>query len=306
MLAALAIVAGALGILLFGRVGRLHGDTFTLYVTTDAARGVIRGTEVWLDGQKVGLVRDVEFRSPSVPPGERVLMTLAVLETARPYLREDSEIQVRAGGTIIGDQVVSINSGHLTSGAIAANDTIHSAPQSDFESMTSDAALASRELPAIISNVKLLGAQLHSAEGTLGAFGMDAGQSQLRRVRMNADRVIAQLSSGTGSVALARNNTDELMARARRVMAESDSIRALLGSDQHSLGRFRRDSTILRTIADVRAEMDTIQRLAEDPNGTIGRMRADTVIARNLHLSIAALDSLFADIKKHPLRYLVF
>jgi phospholipid/cholesterol/gamma-HCH transport system substrate-binding protein len=306
MFSALAIVAAALGILLFGRVGRLHGKTFTLYVTTDAARGVIRGTEVWLDGQKVGLVRDVQFRSPAVPPSERVVMRLAVLDDVRDYLRHDSDVQVRAGGTIIGDQVVYISSGHVTSPAIAANDTIHSVPQNDFESISSDAALASREFPAIVANVKLLGAQLHSAQGTLGAFGLDNGQAQLRRLRANTDRVLAQLSTGGGTVALARNNADELTARARQVLAGADSIRTLLGSNEHSLGRFRRDSTIMRDITDMRAQMDTIQRLAESPDGTIGRMRADTVITRNLHLGMAALDSLFADIKKHPLRYLVF
>src|SRR5439155_16379002 len=36
-----AIVAGALAVLMYGRVGQLRGGKFDLYVTTDAARGVI-------------------------------------------------------------------------------------------------------------------------------------------------------------------------------------------------------------------------------------------------------------------------
>src|SRR4051812_4629257 len=50
LLAAGVIAGAALAILIFGRVGRLHGKTVTVYATTDAARGLIPGSEVWLDG----------------------------------------------------------------------------------------------------------------------------------------------------------------------------------------------------------------------------------------------------------------
>ena len=49
-----------------------------------------------------------------------------------------------------------------------------------------------------------------------------------------------------------------------------------------------------------------VQRLASSPNGTIGRARADSVIIRNVHRSLAQVDSLIADVKKHPLRYISF
>src|SRR5215467_1281979 len=82
---AAAVLAAALGILIFGRVGILHGKKFTLYVTTDAARGVIRGTEVWLEGQKVGLVEAVSFRPPTTAQSERLVLTLSVLDKARTH-----------------------------------------------------------------------------------------------------------------------------------------------------------------------------------------------------------------------------
>lgn len=44
------IAALTVAVLVYARVGRLHGDTYRLYIRTDAARGVIKGTEVWLAG----------------------------------------------------------------------------------------------------------------------------------------------------------------------------------------------------------------------------------------------------------------
>jgi hypothetical protein len=172
--------------------------------------------------------------------------------------------------------------------------------------VTSDAALASRELPGILANVKLLAAQLRTAEGTLGALGLNPGGAELSRIQATSERLINQLSDSTGSIRLALKGRSALTARAMQSMARVDSVRRLLASDAHSLGRFRRDSSLLGEVGRVRDELATVQQLAASPNGTIGRARSDSIIIRNVHRDLAAVDSLFADIKQHPLRYIVF
>jgi phospholipid/cholesterol/gamma-HCH transport system substrate-binding protein len=307
LFAAAAVIAAALGVLIFGRVGTLHGKTFEVYVTTKAARGIIRGSEVWLDGQKVGLVRDVSFQPPTVDPDNRVIMRLSVLASARPSVRLDTRVQVRAGSSLIGDQVVYMSSGTARMREVADGDTIRSSDQVDFESLSGEAAGATKEFPAIIENVKLLSAQLKSINGTLGALGVEGTGGGMQRVRARASNLIDRLSSSSGgSVGLALSNRELMMARARRALAQTDSIRALIGSSETSLGRFRRDSTLLGHVTEVRAALDSLQRLAASPNGTIGRFRADSAIIMNIQRGRAALDSLIVDIKQHPLRYTPF
>jgi len=303
---AVAVLVAALGILIFGRVGILHGKKFTLYVTTDAARGVIRGTEVWLEGQKVGLVENVGFQAPATPPSERLLLTLSVLDNARTHLRGDTRVQIRSGGSIIGDQVVYLSGGTARARGIANGDTIHAGNQTDMEQLSSDAALASRELPAILSNVKLLAAQLQTTEGTLGALAVDKGGPEMRSLRARTQRLLARLKSPDGSVGLALDNRDLFRARAASAMAQVDSVRALVASDEHSLGRFRRDSTLKHEIVRIRSELADVQRLAESPDGTIGRLRSDSALVHGVHRDMLLLDSLFADMKKHPFRYIAF
>jgi hypothetical protein len=89
-------------------------------------------------------------------------------------------------------------------------------------------------------------------------------------------------------------------------MAQADSIRFLVSSNQHSLGRFRRDSTLAGEVGRIRDELRDIERQAASPDGTIGRMRSDSAIVRNLSRDRAVFDSLFVDLKKHPLRYIAF
>src|SRR5512138_567856 len=84
------IVAGALSVLLFARVGALHGDTTDIYVVTDEAPGVLNGTEVWLSGEKVGLVRDVHFRSVNTDTLKRLAIHLEILSDRMPFIRKDA------------------------------------------------------------------------------------------------------------------------------------------------------------------------------------------------------------------------
>ncbi|HET6700980.1 MAG TPA: hypothetical protein VFH14_04200, partial [Gemmatimonadaceae bacterium] len=81
---ATVIVALTLAVLVFARVGRISGDTYRLFILTDAARGVIKGTEVWLAGQKVGLVTDIRF----APPGRDTLQRLAIELELRDEVRD--------------------------------------------------------------------------------------------------------------------------------------------------------------------------------------------------------------------------
>jgi ABC-type transporter Mla subunit MlaD len=301
-----AVLTIAVLIMIYGRVGSLRGKTFRLYVSTDAARGVIHGTEVWLDGQKVGLVRGVSFRSASSSTQERVVLSLEILDVARSHVRADSRVQVRAGATLIGDQVVYISSGTAKAPVIAANDTLHAGPQGDLESATSKAAIAAREFPAIMSNVKLLSAQLKSMQGTIGALSGMEKDAKFDALRAKSERLMRRVSSSSGTVSLFLSDSALLRAQVQSVMAQADSIRQLLSSDSHSLGRFRKDTTLMRDVADIRTQLDLVRSLLDRQDGTIGRLRTDSALVRAVHRDFAALDSLFADIKKHPLRYIAF
>jgi len=61
-LVALAVVTGVgLVVLVFARVGTLHGSTFRLFAVTGEARGIIHSSEVWLGGQKVESSKSSSF-----------------------------------------------------------------------------------------------------------------------------------------------------------------------------------------------------------------------------------------------------
>ena len=306
-LTALAAIVGiGLSILLFARLGGLHGDTFRLYAQTGEARGIISGSEVWLGGQKVGIVKEVRFLPASVEPRARLLIVMDVLESARHNVRHDSRAQIGAGGTLIGAPVVYISLGTTHAAVVQARDTIRSLPQTDVENMTSEFALASRDFPEIISNIKLLNTQLHSVEGTLGALGIERGGPALAATRARLARLGGEIRGNDGTLGLALHDPTSLASRAHRVMARADSVRSLLASERTSFGRFRRDSTLLREVADLRNEIDILRARMASPEGAVGRAAADSAIFDQLTGLRSEMGQLFADMRRRPMRYIRF
>ena len=111
IIAVAAIAVLVMVTLVFARVGGLHGDKVTLYVVTDAATGVLKGTEVWLSGQEAGLVKDVSFRATSTDTLERLIIRIELLEAALPSVRRDSYAQIRPSGSFLGKRIIFIASG---------------------------------------------------------------------------------------------------------------------------------------------------------------------------------------------------
>ena len=304
---ALAVVIGiALAVLFFARVGMLHGKTVRMYASTSAARGIMRGTQVWLAGQWVGQVRDIHFADVSAPDSARIVMEIDVLREYLPHFRSDAIVRIQSGGTLIGAPVLAVTPGTPGGTPLGAGDTIRARAQSDFEGVTSQVALASRQFPEIIANVRLMSANVKAASGTVGAFMSDdeGGMRRFETVMGRASSVTARATSGEGTLGLAMRG--DAFARAAAARARVDSLRRALDARTRQFSDARNDSTLARAIASVRAEAATVGALLSGARGTAGRALNDQAAQREIAALKREIDALMDDLRRHPLRYVNF
>ena len=306
LLALGALTALAASVLIFGGVGAMHGRTVALYAVVPQATGLIKGSEVWLLGRKVGVVQSLAFRPATADTTERIVVALKVAESTLPYIRSGTTVDIRPGGNMIGAPVVAIAPGAAGRPSIQPGDTLRAASGKQFARARADFATATQGVPAVLANVRLLGAQLRSARGTLGALGI-GGAPRIGQVTGAASRAVASARSGRGTLGLALGQ-DAARRRATEAMAAVDSLRALLSNavTSGSVGRFRRDSTLPAAIEAVRTDLDEATTLLGKPSGTAGRLQEDSALTRQLARSRAALADLAADVKRNPLRYIAF
>ena len=300
-----AVTGAALLVLAFARVGALHGRTLRLHAAIGDATGILPGTEVWLAGQRIGVVRTVGFRPPSADAALRVLVSFDVLAPYAVQIRRGARVAVRPGTSLVGSPVISVAASRSNRvPAVRNGDTLFADPNDQFETLRIRVTTtAGTELPVIVDNLRVLAVQLRTAQGTLGALGV-AGTDRLAATASVLGRIVQRAEAADGSGGTPRLTA--LASRARAILDRVDALRTRLENPGTSVGRFRTDSTLWHTVDSLRTDLGTVQRLLDSPNGTAGRLRADAQLQREMDRARVELDALLADTRRNPLRYIAF
>jgi phospholipid/cholesterol/gamma-HCH transport system substrate-binding protein len=296
-LIAVALLAGiVVAIMTLGGVGRIPGEKRTVLVVAAHARGLINGSDVWLAGQKIGVVDAMNFLPPTADSQARLLVIAKVKESVAGQIRRDSKVTIRAGGGFVGPIVLWIDPGTPASPALTERDTLHAQMASELEIAGSRAARALDSLPALMADAKRVIGLVKDPDGVRGAFTESAmAEAKLLVAAMNRSQP-----------APASERRAQLMANAGAALARVDSIRALLASPSGNVGRFRRDSTLPRTIARVRDELAALQVRMDSSTGTLDRFARDSALTRAVAEARLEMTALFTDVRKRPLRYIAF
>jgi ABC-type transporter Mla subunit MlaD len=289
----------------YARPGMLHGRTVHYYAAFASARDVLGGTEVWISGTKVGRVKDVHFAPPSADTSKRIIIEFEVLAKYRDQIRENTVAQLGTGTRIMGQTVLGLSVGARDSRAVPQGDTIRGISGADVQMLAASYGEVAAELPELIANAKVLSASLQSARGTIGALTTLDAPKRFETLLDNASRFTEHAMSSRGTLGLSLER-GQIIARAQAATAQADSVRALVASNRGSFGRFRRDSTLLRTVADLRDELSITSALLSSPDGSFSRFSQDSVIAVQTAEMSKQMAELFADIRKRPFRYMGF
>jgi phospholipid/cholesterol/gamma-HCH transport system substrate-binding protein len=299
MFSAAGILLLAFGVLIFARVGALHGKKSKIVILTDHAPGVLSGTEVWLAGKRIGLVDRIQFRPILADTSRRVAIDADILTTYMPQIRKNAHADIRPGGNLIGSPVVYISSSTSDVPPIRDGDTIVTKSVGVINDVgTNVAELVSRLAVLSDSGSKAL-ALLNSEAGAAGAFTR-RGLPRIASVTGTVSAIMSKATTENGTAGLLARG--DLGLRFRRLMSAKDSLIYMLSSGNGNIGRFRRDSTLGPTVARMKGEVDSLRGMMA--GSSLAKARTDTALASQLRIVRAQLDSLMTDIRKHPRKYL--
>lgn len=298
-----AIVGIAIGVLLFARVGAIRGPKVAIFVTAASATGVLKGTEVTVAGKKAGRIKDITFLPPDADSTRRLLLEVELMRNALPILRRDSYAGIHPSGTIIGAPVVELAAGSTRAAPLEPGDTLHAGPQVAAETVAERVGSLGAEMSAILREGRSVMSNVRSAQSTFGALRVE-GPRDISRFRAQTNRLMRRVEAAQGTMGSVRSG--ELQMRASRVAATLDTITQLLDSDRGNVGRFRRDTTLVRELERARTEAAAIATALSEARGTAGRMQNDQALSREFGEVGVQLDLLIEDLKRNPSRYLTF
>jgi len=275
-----AVVVLLAGVLWLARGGLSSG--YPLYTRFAWGQNLKQGQPVLLAGVNIGYVDNVELR----PDG---YLDVVMRVNNQYHVPKTAKATVRAVG-FFGDVAVALTPklGANLTDTFAAGDTIPAgAPEAGVAEIMTKADSISGALSQIT----------HALQVQVVDAG---GLRDLRRTIGATTALAAQLQK----IATQQNDNLTQTLTAYRNVAQSIDT-AQIDSTVHS---FRASSQYVSSTA---AKLDTAaSRLnellakANNDRGTLGLLLSDSTLYRNLRNSLASADSLLADIKAHPGRYI--
>lgn len=293
----LGLMALAAGIFLLDDIAARFRSSYQVVAVLPEAPRLVPGSRVWVAGSDVGDVRTVALL-PARPDGEAaVALVLRLPGRVRAQVRQDSRVRITSVN-LLGAPVVDISPGNASAAALRPGDTLYAARQPSGAAVLARAARFRSTLDSALAELRALQGP---AERRLASYQrvrlqLAAAQAEYQHLRdqLQASPLAAGWRSGELSTALdqGRATVTELL---RALASVQERMRASgLSANASALGA--RTAALQRSLA---ALQDTMRQ----GGGTLDRLGRDSALVRALAGARLELDSLLADVRRRPLRY---
>lgn len=297
LLAALIGVA-ALIFMLDELVEVSRGRANVIAVFADAGR-MRRGTPVRIAGRPTGRVKRIELLPRGADTTARLVVTLEIDRRDVHQIRASSGVRLTSDGLLGGPAVIDILPGPAENPPIARNDTLYARRPGSLDSVRVRAA----KLKVSIDSLTVAAGTLADPTARL-AERFDHLQDGVASVRAEL-AVLGTAFRQAGAGRLLDDATflaalDRLTARIRDVSSAVADARA-----RHADA----PTEIAEEIARIHSRADALSERADsllallDGPGALTRLRGDSAISVAIRGFQAQLDSLIAEVRRRPLRF---
>jgi phospholipid/cholesterol/gamma-HCH transport system substrate-binding protein len=293
-----ALIAGSLLTFFLDVLLERFERTYTIHAVLPGATGLAAESAVWLSGREVGRVSSVGLMPSGADSLARVIVDLRMPLNVQSHVRRDSEVRVTSIGPM-SDKVLDISAGTAGSAVLSPGDTLRSAPQTTAMQLAQRSAAIKVSLDTVVAELMSFGPAIRARlEQTERSFaGLDA-------VMVEADRLQADIAANPGLALLQDPSFAAALDGTRRHAAELPVMIRRLGDSAGPAGEVRAAIARLQLRADsLNTQLTAAVTALDNPNGTLSRMQQDTAITRAINDARAELDSLMADMRRNPLRY---
>jgi phospholipid/cholesterol/gamma-HCH transport system substrate-binding protein len=273
-----SVSAGVAGTVWLARGGLSSG--YDMYARFPWGAGLKNGQPVLLAGVNVGFVKGV-----TLDPAGTLVVTLAI---NKEYQIPDGTTASVAPNGIFGDQLIALQPEQAVTTYMAAGDTI---PTGKGTPTTGD----------LLAKGDSIATDVEALTGALRAEFVDGGGiANLRQVTADMLKLVAQLGEIASAQSTELTRTQQQL---RSTLAAVDP--AVVDS---TLRAFRTSSANMATITEelkhAQTQVRSVLEKLDNGTGTAGKLLNDPTVYARLDSLLLRLDSLAADVKANPRRYI--
>lgn len=286
-------------LLLFFGIKFLKGiDVFqketTYYVFYDNVSGMYEGNYIYLNGMKVGYVKDIEAMGERA---EKFLVTVAV--DSKIKITEDSKM-VFFSADLLGSKAMKIELGN-SSRILENKDTISGAVELGMlDKLGSSIAPMAQNLDSILFATKNILNQQTQNNLQHTFANLEATSERLNSISGQFDNLMKNEKEKIGKII---SNTESITSNLKNNNDELNEIINKIGQITDTVAQAQLGSTILQTTQTLE-KLNNVLGVIEKGKGNIGLLINDEGLYRSLDESAKKLDALIEDIKANPKKYI--
>ena len=295
----IGIVGFGILLLLFFGIKFLKGiDVFqketTYYVFYDNVSGMYEGNYIYLNGMKVGYVKDIEAMGERA---EKFLVTVAV--DSKIKIKDDSKM-VFFSADILGSKAMKIELGN--SNRILENkDTIMGGVELGMlDKLGSSIAPMAQNLDSILFATKNILNQQTQNNLQHTFANLEATSERLSSISGQFDNLMKNEKEKIGKII---SNTESITSNLKNNNDELNNIISKIGQITDTVAQAQLGSTILQTTQTLE-KLNNVLGVIEKGKGNIGLLINDEGLYKSLDESAKKLDALIEDIKANPKKYI--
>lgn len=295
----IGIVGFGILLLLFLGIKFLKGiDVFqketTYYVFYDNVSGMYEGNYIYLNGMKVGYVKDIEAMGERA---EKFLVTVAV--DSKIKITDDSKM-VFFSADILGSKAMKIELGN--SNRILENkDTIMGGVELGMlDKLGSSIAPMAQNLDSILFATKNILNQQTQKNLQHTFANLEATSERLSSISGQFDNLMKNEKEKIGKII---SNTESITSNLKNNNDELNNIISKIGQITDTVAQAQLGSTILQTTQTLE-KLNNVLGVIEKGKGNIGLLINDEGLYKSLDESAKKLDALIEDIKANPKKYI--
>lgn len=276
------VTAVAILILVFGTVYLIRGGLssgYPLYTRFRWGAGVKQGQAVLLAGVSVGYVDNVELVNDGT-----VTVRLSIENKYRIPINTTAAIEPNG---LFGDMQVSLKPARPTTQYVPKSDTLATAPSAP-------------SIGDLIIKMDSIGGQLGDVTKAVQVELVQGGAvADLRKTVYNANKLVETL----GSIATEQSKQlSRTMVSLNRAVSAIDS--AAIDSTVHNLQASSANlKTLTTNLANTTNHLDAVMAKVDTGAGSAGKLINDPQLYNHVNQLVARLDSLTADLKAHPSKF---
>ena len=295
----IGIVGFGILLLLFFGIKFLKGiDVFqketTYYVFYDNVSGMYEGNYIYLNGMKVGYVKDIEAMGGRA---EKFLVTVAI--DSKIKITDDSKM-VFFSADILGSKAMKIELGN--SNRILENkDTIKGGVELGMlDKLGSSIAPMAQNLDSILFATKNILNQQTQNNLQHTFANLEATSERLSSISGQFDNLMKNEKEKIGKII---SNTESITSNLKNNNDELNNIISKIGQITDTVAQAQLGSTILQTTQTLE-KLNNVLGVIEKGKGNIGLLINDEGLYKSLDESAKKLDALIEDIKANPKKYI--